>query len=94
VRGGILRGDVLRIKEREGDFAQNQRAASEGGPYNDKSGLLGGEGEIEIGQGGDHGGFCAEDEFAKRGFEERGVVRGGKFGVGPAAFGADGESGR
>jgi hypothetical protein len=52
-----------------------------------------GEGEVEGGEGGYDGGFCAEDEVAERGFVEIGRAGGGKFGVGPTAFRADGQDG-
>jgi len=51
------------------------------------------EGVVDGGEGGDDSGFGAQNQFAERGFAETGGVRGGKLGVGPAAFGADSEDG-
>ncbi len=51
------------------------------------------EGVVEGGEGGGDGRLGAQDELAERGLAETGVVRGGKLGFGPAAFGADGEGG-
>ena len=52
-----------------------------------------GEGVLEDGERGEDGGLGAEDLVTERGFSETGGVRGGKFGVSPATFGADGKSG-
>ena len=50
--------------------------------------------KLRDGESGDDGGFRAQDVCAQGGFGETGGAGGGKFGVGPAAFGADGEEGR
>ena len=48
---------------------------------------------IERGKRGGNGGLGAEDVRAERGFGEAGGEGGVPLGVGPAAFGADGEDG-
>lgn len=52
-----------------------------------------GEGVVDAGEGGSDGGLGAQDELAERSFAETRGLRGSKFGIGPAAFGTDGEDG-
>src|SRR5579859_5882388 len=56
--------------------------------------LLRRKNDVQAGEGGNHGSFCAKDELAEGGLLESGGTRGGEFLDRPAAFGADGERGR
>ena len=55
--------------------------------------LLRTEPELHYGQRGEDGGFGAKDYVAEEASAKLSAARGVEFGVGPAAFGADGERG-